>query len=523
MADFRSCIPYVLGNEGGFQDMRGDKGNYYKGQLLGTKYGISAPVAVAYGWPPNQSLASMPQSFAERVWEAGYWGGLDGVQDNDVAAKILDIRASGPGRADKYIQQALINAGYKIPPTGKLDAATLAALNSMDKGTAQALLSQAQAQIYSDSTARNPGQQQFMPSWMRRAAKTPSGGTVSLPGNAALGSSSGTNQQVVEIAPNDVDAQRNFAIPLTADVLLGTPITPVQVIDEGLDLALWWQKDPTQAGGLIQNPHLRGVPAPAWFELRLNRADGSSLSGPDGRPLQIRLNTSLQSLSTKMQHIIAREPTATGLMISMWGSQPDTIVGRGTTGAFINQFGLTALMSSRLTAKAANWYGLLVAAHDDPRLRQTLLGGGNDTNAFRVAAQDAFAELLALFKNNGVTRFLPLSWAESYTERINRSGGNGGVSSLTYKTASDMQDRSAAGGDQVWSPAAGATGFQMLARAGDVHTRGYVAFRYKGKCLLGYFKSFNFTASADTPFRWDFDFTFRVLKSIDPVYVSSNG
>jgi hypothetical protein len=75
---------------------------------------------------------------------------------------------------------------------------------------------------------------------------------------------------------------------------------------------------------------------------------------------------------------------------------------------------------------------------------------------------------------------------------------------------------------KIWSPAAGSTGFQMLARAGDVYSRGYVAFKYKGATYLGYFKSFNFTADAKTPFKWDFDFTFRVLQSHNPFYYPSS-
>ena len=73
----------------------------------------------------------------------------------------------------------------------------------------------------------------------------------------------------------------------------------------------------------------------------------------------------------------------------------------------------------------------------------------------------------------------------------------------------------------VWSPSAGATGYQIKARAGDIYTRGHVVLKYKGREHLGYFKALQFMASASSPFKWDFDFTFRVLKSYTPIFQKS--
>ena len=328
------------------------------------------------------------------------------------------------------------------------------------------------------------------------------------------GASSGKEMQRVLTGPTDGNARENNAIALSFNVTDSTPITPLRVIQDGLDAAAWFEGDPTLPGKLTGNPHLRGIPAPAWFELRLNRTDGTSLVSPTtGQPLKVVLNVSLASVNIRSQHVVNREPTATGLMITFWGSQPDMIVGRGSTGAFINQTGLTALMSNRLTPAASGWWDMIQQAYaqfdtDGGRTRASaktlhaLWGkGGVGADRFRVAAQDSFAELLALFKNNGVTRFLPLSWMAAQRDP-----------SMFLSNVMNSN---------VWSPASGATGFQMLARAGDVHARGYVAFKYKGATYLGYFKGFNFTADAKSPFKWDFDFTFRVLKSLTPMYYAA--
>jgi hypothetical protein len=214
--------------------------------------------------------------------------------------------------------------------------------------------------------------------------------------------------------------------------------------------------------------------------------DGTSLSDPNGNPLKIRLVTSLQSVNTKSEHIVNRTETATGLLITFWGSQPDSIVGRGKTGLFLNTFGLTSYMSSMGSLDANGLYDHLESVfQESPKTWAKIL---QEKEKLRVAAQDAFMEFTALFKNNGITRFMP-----------------------PEVSADDKNDK-------VWSPSAGASGFQMKSRAGDTYTRGYVAFKYKGQTYLGYFKSMEFTADAKTPFQWDFTFNFRVLRSLTPVF-----
>ena len=343
---------------------------------------------------------------------------------------------------------------------------------------------------------------------------------------AGIGGGGNEPAQVVNTGPIDDDAKANTQIPLSFDVATSTPVTPLMMVQDGLDMAAWFDDSPYYPGKVTANPHLRGVP-PAWFELRLNRTDGTSLTNTrTGEIIKVILNVSLTSVNIHSQHLVNREPTATGLMISFWGSQPDMIIGRGTTGAFINQTGLTAIMSNRLTPEASGWWDMIQQAYGKRDLKKPIPGkdgipnrgdsstgmdkaalntmwgpDGKGVNRFRVAAQDAFAELLALFKNNGVLRFLPKSH----------------IATTDPKALAEAEKNA-----KIWSPAAGSTGFQMLARAGDVYSRGYVAFKYKGATYLGYFKSFNFTADAKTPFKWDFDFTFRVLQSHNPFYYPSS-
>jgi hypothetical protein len=131
----------------------------------------------------------------------------------------------------------------------------------------------------------------------------------------------------------------------------------------------------------------------------------------------------------------------------------------------------------------------------DTRLKG-LLGPGDHQEAFRVPAQDAFSELLQLFKNNGQIRFHSENYDGSFTNKSQV-------------------------GPQEWDEKTGMTAFQGNARNNDVFARGVITFRLKGSTYIGYFKTFNFTMNAQTPFTWDFDFTFYVARTIKSVYISS--
>lgn len=178
MSDPAAAIAWVIdAHERGFQANPSDHGNYYQGRLLGTNWGISAPVAVQYGWDPNTSLRSMPRSFAESIWLREFWPGLEGITDPNVAAKILDMRASGKARADRYVQLGLRSLGWVLDVDGIIGPQTTEALNGeTDREALQAMLCQQQAAIYQASAGgTNAG---FLGAWLTRAADWPGWSTV---------------------------------------------------------------------------------------------------------------------------------------------------------------------------------------------------------------------------------------------------------------------------------------------------------------------------------------------------------
>jgi hypothetical protein len=280
---------------------------------------------------------------------------------------------------------------------------------------------------------------------------------------------------------------------------------------------------------LVGNPHLRSIEFPAKFQVMIseNGADYLTVSANSQKVVEIPLNVSLKSMSTRSSHVINKRNTRTGFHISFWGQEIDTISGTGSTGIFMNQLGLASLMSSNVSmtdlglADVARLGGLL---KQEASTRQGgLLGAWNnlwtsqadrdaraaaesarnksrvdiisDKNALRVASQDAFIEILSLFKFNGITRF-------------------------RTETSEDAAQLSVA----TWGPSespdkVGLSDAMFQARRGDVLSRGFVVFKLKGRTHLGYFKSFNFALDAEKPFTWEFEFTFKVLRSLRAQYV----
>lgn len=173
MAIFENCIGYLLTNEGGYQSNPNDSGNWVNGVNLGTNYGISAPKAVEFGWNPTESLRLLTEDFAKYVYKTDFWPGLEGINSDAIAAKILDMRVSGKRRADRYIQQGLVGMGWNIAIDGVIGPQTRDALNRENESRVMEMLKKQHAQIYSDSAAKYPSQIEFLGGWLKRAAKSP--------------------------------------------------------------------------------------------------------------------------------------------------------------------------------------------------------------------------------------------------------------------------------------------------------------------------------------------------------------
>jgi lysozyme family protein len=174
MASFDQALSYTGINEGGFQKNPNDPGNWYNGELLGTRWGISAPIARAHGYLGR--MEDLPKSFADSIYRSTYWPGLEPLTNQAIATKIFDMRVNfGVDGGSRLAQTALNNLGVWVDRDGMIGPATRAAIESLRPAELMAELCRQQEQAYRADAAQHPEKQTFLAGWIDRARKIPPG------------------------------------------------------------------------------------------------------------------------------------------------------------------------------------------------------------------------------------------------------------------------------------------------------------------------------------------------------------
>lgn len=289
-----------------------------------------------------------------------------------------------------------------------------------------------------------------------------------------------------------------------AEFGIDPPSSQSLIIEDDLYNNAWWK---SMSAGVVGNPHLKRIPAPITFKIMLNELSPSEYlpgSYSTSVPLELRLNCSLSQIQHKMKHVVNKANSRTGFHLTFWGLEPDTISGSGSTGVFMNHWGVTHLMSTNtddysgdvglaFTRGQGNMFGFT-------RSDQAALEADIDSSVLpqlRVAAQDAFIELLSLFKNNGVVRFKNENYDGKFNQQTQLGDGVYGP---------------------IWTSQSGGTAFEQSMRNNDVMAKGQVIMVFQGNTYQGYFKTFSWTIDADSPFHWKFDFSFQIQRSLSFVY-----
>lgn len=168
MADFSKAIDPLLRNEGGLVNNLSDAGGV-------TNYGISQRALARFqsqgkylGW----DIRLLTRDQAIQIYREQYWE-FDRLIDQPVATKLMDMKVNmGPEWAFMLLQRGLISRWkYKLPASGKLDDATVAAANAVHEDD---LLNELRAQSvlhYGGIANSNPSQKQFLLGWIRRACQ----------------------------------------------------------------------------------------------------------------------------------------------------------------------------------------------------------------------------------------------------------------------------------------------------------------------------------------------------------------
>lgn len=123
MGDFTKSFAALMGNEGGLSTVASDPGNWTggavgSGALIGTLWGLSAPVLARHGVNTAAAMATVTQAQAMAIAKAEYWDAVRGDELPDpLAFQVLDAAYhSGPAKAIQWLR-----AGVGLSTTGLID------------------------------------------------------------------------------------------------------------------------------------------------------------------------------------------------------------------------------------------------------------------------------------------------------------------------------------------------------------------------------------------------------------------
>ena len=166
MSDLSSLIDEIILNEGGYQNNAKDKGNFYQGKNLGTKYGITPEFYKnATGEEPTkEKIKNLTEEEARKLLkqELKY---VAKINDPDLRNNVFDmVINSGPLTAAKILQKDL-----GIEQDGVIGSKTAKAIE--DAGYTSHDYAKSRMQYYKTLAQTQEDKQGFLEGWLNRASK----------------------------------------------------------------------------------------------------------------------------------------------------------------------------------------------------------------------------------------------------------------------------------------------------------------------------------------------------------------
>ena len=171
MADFKQAQLIVGINEGGYQNDPRDDGNYYKGNLIGTNWGISAPsLAEHLGRIPSVAdMKNLKRSQAEEILKNVFWlrNNLDKLSNQSVATLIYDGTVNhGPTGMRNLMDIAIKSMGGSIKYYEVFTPKGIKYLNGLNQKRLFDAIKSARANSYQKSKKTH-----YIKGWMNRLEK----------------------------------------------------------------------------------------------------------------------------------------------------------------------------------------------------------------------------------------------------------------------------------------------------------------------------------------------------------------
>lgn len=186
MAQFEPAYNITARWEGGYQSHSSDTGNYNsRGQLVGTNWGISAPVYEDWiNRPPTTAdMRNMSEATAKQIYRAKFWNAIQGdrINSQDVANILYDGRVNHGYTGVKLMQGVL-----GIAKDGSVGPVTLAAINAANPAQLFNRYKQAREDFYKQLANNNPSYQAFLTGWLNRIRSFDFGGAVAVVASSNL-------------------------------------------------------------------------------------------------------------------------------------------------------------------------------------------------------------------------------------------------------------------------------------------------------------------------------------------------
>lgn len=177
MASFETYLPLLQQVEGGYTNHPKDNGNWTGGKqgignLVGTNYGISAPVYAQWigRTPTVQDMKSITKKIAQEIFKAWFWNKVNAsaINDQSVANIIVDHAVNaGTGSAGKIVQKVLNTSfGFNLVVDGAIGNNTINAINSVDPYFLHEAIKQGRLDYY-----YSINQPTFIEGWKNRLKK----------------------------------------------------------------------------------------------------------------------------------------------------------------------------------------------------------------------------------------------------------------------------------------------------------------------------------------------------------------
>lgn len=170
-------ISIILEHEGGFTAHTKDKGNYYKGKLVGTKYGITGETLAQWlGRDVTmEDVKNLDVATAREIYERNY---LTGPRIHTlpelIRTLVLDMAINhGPRRAIRILQKVINMAGFgPCDEDGRMGPQTrdcaIRAAEAMGPYLQNAIVDE-RINFYKRIVQRDPSQEAFIRGWINRA------------------------------------------------------------------------------------------------------------------------------------------------------------------------------------------------------------------------------------------------------------------------------------------------------------------------------------------------------------------